>query len=647
VLANDAGDLHVVSNTQPQDCTASVAADGSYTYVPDPEFSGSDSFTYTATDGTTTVTRTVYLTVTPTADPDNGTTAVDTALVRGAADGLLSGDHGSLTVTGTSDPTHGDAVAATDGSFTYTPEPGWSGTDTFTYTADDGVSAPLVRTVTVVVTPTGQDDANTTGVDVTLTVPAAGGVLANDRGALAVDSWTTPDHGSVAVAADGGFVYTPPAGWSGTATFDYSAVDGTSSATQHVTIVVVPTATDDTGAVAVDGVLTVPAGSGLLANDAGTLAVVAASDPPHGAVSWLPDGSYVYTPDARWSGTDTFTYDASDGTTTLTRTVTIDVTPTAADDAFTVPAGEPTTVPASAGVLANDRGDLSVTGSTQPGQGTVAVAPDGGFLYTPPAGWSGVTSFDYSVVDGAGHAVTRTVTVTVAPVASDDAYSTGASTTLGVPVAGGLLANDRGALTVTGSTDPGHGTAVVGPDGAFTYTPTLGWSGQDTFTYTVRDGVNPPVTRTVTVTVAPPLVAPAAVDDETTTRPAVPVVLHPLVNDPAGDHLTWLPGTLVLVDPATGATSRDVVVPGVGRWVVLADGDVQFTSEAGYRGTASLGYRVQNDAAQQVEAQLVVHTAVLATTGAELAAALVAALALLALGVAFVALRRRREDGVA
>jgi len=137
------------------------------------------------------------------------------------------------------------------------------------------------------------------------------------------------------------------------------------------------------------------------------------------------------------------------------------------------------------------------------------------------------------------------------------------------------------------------------------------------------------------------------VDDETPTRPAVPVVLHPLVNDPAGDHLTWLPGTLVLVDPATGATSRDVVVPGVGRWVVLADGDVQFTSEAGYRGTASLGYRVQNDAAQQVEAQLVVHTAVLATTGAELAAALVAALALLALGVAFVALRRRREDGVA
>ncbi len=264
---------------------------------------------------------------------------------------------------------------------------------------------------------------------------------------------------------------------------------------------VTPTADDDSGAVAVGGTLTVPAVSGLLANDHGTsLTVTGASTPGHGTVTVQPDGAWTYVPDAGWSGTDTFTYVVTDGTTTLTRTVTVTVTPTAADDAVQAPPGAATTVPASRGLLANDAGDLTVTSYTQPGRGTVVVDPSGGYVYTPPDGWSGRTTFTYTARDGAGHTVTRTATVTVSPVGVDDEYRTptGGGTT--VPAERGLLANDDGALTVVRHTQPAQGSVVVAPDGSFTFTPPRGWTGTTTFTYTASDGVTE-VTRTVTVTV--------------------------------------------------------------------------------------------------------------------------------------------------
>jgi|GEM_PF-753643 len=646
VLANDAGALGVVSHTQPGVGTVDVEADGAYVYSPPAGWSGSTTFTYTASDGTTTLTRTVTVVVTPTALADTGTTPVGTPLVVDAAAGVLANDAGSLGVTGSTQPAHGTVVVAADGSYTYTPDAGFSGVDVFTYTASDGVSPALTRTVTVTVTPSGADDSGTTPVDTVLTVPASHGVLADDQGSLAVTATGTPDHGTVVVAPDGGYVYTPPAGWSGTATFTYTASDGTSDVTHTVTVVVTPTADDDTASVATGGTLTVPAVSGLLAGDHGALVVTSTSAPRRGTVTAQPDGAYTYVPTRGWSGTDTFTYTATDGTTTLTRTVTVTVVPHAADDAGSVAAGGPTTVPADLGVLANDGGDLTVTGHTQPGHGTVAVEPDGGYTYTPPAGWSGTTTFEYTASDGTT-TVTREVTLTVLPDAVDDAYGVGAGATLVVPAAGGVLANDTGALTVTGHSQPGHGTVTVDPDGAFTYTPRPGWSGTDTFTYTVGDGTTPSLTRTVTVTVAPPVVPTNGRDDQVTATPGTPVVVRPLENDPAGDHLTWLPDTLVLVDPVVGTTGKIVVVDGVGRWEVLDDGAVRFTPVDGFTGRAEITYRVTNSAGETVEASIVVRydapggPGALAVTGAQAGGLLALAVLLVVGGVVLVRLRRR------
>ncbi len=96
-----------------------------------------------------------------------------------------------------------------------------------------------------------------------------------------------------------------------------------------------------------------------------------------------------------------------------------------------------------------------------------------------------------------------------APAAGDDSYTTPTDTPL-VVTAPGLLANDAdadsdAALTTAKATDPAHGAVTVNADGSFTYTPNAGYSGEDSFTYTVSDGLQS-ATGTVTVTVTGPAI---------------------------------------------------------------------------------------------------------------------------------------------
>ena len=88
-----------------------------------------------------------------------------------------------------------------------------------------------------------------------------------------------------------------------------------------------------------------------------------------------------------------------------------------------------------------------------------------------------------------------------APIATDD----DATTTKRTPVTIDVLANDRdpdgGALTVTGTSTPAHGTATVEADGSVTYQPERSFRGSDTFTYTIADAAGGTDTATVSVTV--------------------------------------------------------------------------------------------------------------------------------------------------
>ncbi|OYD09675.1 cadherin-like domain-containing protein [Paludifilum halophilum] len=144
----------------------------------------------------------------------------------------LDGD--PLTAILVSGPSNGSVVLNADGSFTYTPNPGFVGTDAFTYQASDGRTRSLVASVTITVNPVNlppvaQNDMYETTQNTPLAVPAPG-VLANDTDPngdpLSAQLVGAPSNGTVVLNSDGSFVYTPNPAFTGTDTFTYRASDG-------------------------------------------------------------------------------------------------------------------------------------------------------------------------------------------------------------------------------------------------------------------------------------------------------------------------------------------------------------------------------------------------------------------------------------
>lgn len=255
-----------------------------------------------------------------------------------------------------------------------------------------------------------------------------------------------------------------------------------------------------------DVTLTVPA-LGVLGNDTDPqndpLTAQLVSGPTHGALTLNLDGSLSYIPTGNYNGPDGFVYKATDGT-NLSGDTAVSITvnpvndpPVASADNATVAEGGTVNI----AILANDS-DVD-TGTTltpildaAPVNGTATVNPDGSVSYAHNGGETTSDSFTYHVTDGALSSATVTVAITVtpvndAPVASNDAYITAVSTVLNVP-APGLLANDTDvdgpSMSAVGIAQPAHGAVTVNADGSFSYSPTLGYAGPDSFTYQVNDG---------------------------------------------------------------------------------------------------------------------------------------------------------------
>ena len=152
VTANDVdpeGQTLVVSLLEtPQHGSLQLADDGSFSYLPDADYFGSDQFTYQLSDGVDpSNTATVNLTVEAVNDLPVGVgdayfIQVDEVLTTIVDNGLLANDsdvdNPVLTATLAAAPSHGELQLQADGSFSYTPQSAFKGTDTFTYQASDG-----------------------------------------------------------------------------------------------------------------------------------------------------------------------------------------------------------------------------------------------------------------------------------------------------------------------------------------------------------------------------------------------------------------------------------------------------------------------------------------------------------------------------
>ena len=597
-------------DTDPADGTVVVNSDGTYTYTPDAGFTGVDTFTYAvclpAPNDTVCDTATVTIVVGPDAVDDvAGSTPFETT-----ADGDASTNDtypvGSTFGVDT-DPANGSVTVNADGTYSYTPDAGFSGTDTFTY--DVCLPAPNrstcdTATITVVVGPDAVDDRTTTELD----TPVSSDVTANDTAPAGstVSVVTGPTDGDVVVDPDGAYTYTPDAGFLGTDSFTYDvclpAPDATVCDTATVVIDVSPTAVDDATVTLYD----TPVDGDVATNDVHLPGSTFALDTPptNGTVVVDPDGTYTYTPDTGFTGTDTFTYEvclpAPDTGLCDTATVTIVVGNDAVDDEIATPFG----IPVDGDVSVNDtlQPGSTIALDTPPTNGTVEVNPDGTYTYTPDAGFTGTDTFTYEVCLPAPDADvcdTATVTLEVGPDATDDT----AISTVGTVVDGDLSDNDSipSGSTFTLDTPPTDGTVVVNPDGTYTYTPDDGFTGTDTFTYEVcrssssflANTVGSPLcdTATVTITIAPD----ASPDISSGHAPGTTVSVDPLVNDASGVALD--PASVELHDPTTGEWVEQLTVPGQGTWVVdPATGTVTFAPAPGFDDDPDpIEYRVRVD----------------------------------------------------
>ena len=625
------GDVIIVSNFLPPShgTITSIVTNGSFTYVPEAGFTGTDQFSYTLLDADNNYSDPVTVTILVLGDferkplgiSDHYGTGGGTPLVI-PAPGLLANDLDPdgdvIIVSNFFPPSNGTLTSIlTNGSFTYVPNEGFLGTDQFRYILLDpsgNLSEQVVVTIEVYEPfnrkPIGTGDTFGTSAGTSLVVNAPG-LLANDLDpdgdVIIVSNFFQPTNGTLtSIVTNGSFTYVPNVGFTGTDQFQYTLqdADGNFSEPVIVTLEVVapggekPLGFKDSFSVESGKTLTVAA-PGLITNDfdpdGDSFIVSNFIGTTNGTItSIVTNGSFIYVPNAGFTGTDQFQYTLlnADGNYSDPVVVTIEVLepfnrkPIATGDTYGTPAGTPLIVNAP-GLMTNDLdpdGDVIIVSNffqTTNGQIT-SIVTNGSFTYIPNDGFTGTDQFQYILMDADG-LFSDPVTVTIEvfesfnrkPVAISDHYATPEGITL-VVAAPGLRTNDidpdGDMIIVSNFFPPTHGTLTsIVTNGSFTYVPEAGFTGTDQFRYILLDGEgNYSDQVIVTIDVIgisqPPVASASDVTAECEGPSGTTVILDgSATTNPNGDelHYTWFENGLVIAGPSALPTAEVRLAMGV------------------------------------------------------------------------------------
>lgn len=411
------------------------------------------------------------------------------------------------------------------GTPTATPRPG-------TATATPPIPPSLTPTVTPTVHVNSPPVANNDNANVNEDGSATFSVTANDSdpdGNLdpgSASATSSPGNGTLTNNGGGSFTYTPDTNFNGSVSFIYRVCDMDNACDEATVNIQVapendsPVANDDSVSLNED----TPTTFNVTDNDSdvdGNLnpdSASATSSPANGSLTNSGGGSFTYTPNDNFNGSDSFNYQVCDTEQACDEaTVSIEVRPkndppVANNDQASLDEDTSTSI----NVIANDSdvdGNLdpnSAMNTSEPSHGSLTENGNGSFTYTPEGNFNGSDSFDYRVCDTAGECDTASVSITVNPV-NDPPVANGdnATTPKNTEVTIAVLANDSDpdgdSLDVTGVTDPSHGQARVNEDETVTYNPNQGFTGSDSFTYTISDGNGDTAQATVNVEVLRPL----------------------------------------------------------------------------------------------------------------------------------------------
>lgn len=456
----------------PQNGSLALADDGSFTYLPESDFNGVDSFTYQVISGTgLTNTANVNISVIPLNDApvavnDLASTNEDTPITVDVLANDIDSEGDFLTILSVS--LENGTAAIVDNKLNITPALNFFGEITATYTMTDSINAPRSGSLVLTVLPI--NDAP---------------IAVNDRYSLAEDAVlrVLPSSNNHLLSND-------------------SDVDG-----DTLTVNTTPIASANRSNFSIN---TTPL-----------------SDVNNGNLTLNSDGSFTYIPDLNFNGIDSFIYQITDGNGgTAQASVTIDIAAlndvpeiivskvfTILEDGNLIKlVGDADNLLSGATDADGDNLAINSTPISTVNNGSLTLNANGAFSYTPSLNFNGTDSFTYEVVDGNGGSTQGNVTLTVSavndlPIAIADAYSINEDIVLNILASdtNNLLNNDSDvdgdSLTVSLVSSTSNGSLVLNSNGAFSYTPNLNFNTIDNFVYQISDGNGGTAQASVTLTV--------------------------------------------------------------------------------------------------------------------------------------------------
>ncbi|MCB1506341.1 MAG: cadherin-like domain-containing protein [Hyphomicrobiaceae bacterium] len=617
---NDA--LSITSVAQPAHGTVAIQ-NGQILYTPAANYTGSDAFQYTISDGhggSSSAQVSVNITAPqvntpPIANADGASVVQGSSVLINVLANDTDANNDVLSIASVAQPAHGTA-AVQNGQILYTPAANYAGADAFQYTISDGHGGSSSAQVSVNVTsPPVQPGVN----QITFAQGLSGYSGIQDA-EINQNSANTNYGNATSVSVDGspqqqvllrfddliGSRGIPQGANILSATLTLNITNSGAGGTLHRMLTAwseSSTWNSLVGGISTNNIEALSASDLTIGSQQIGTTTLDVTSSVQAWANGAANFGWVINSNAN-NGWDFSTSESNNGPSLTIRYViasppTVNTPPTANADGASVQQGSSVLID----VLANDtdanNDTLSIASTAQPAHGTVAIQ-NGRILYTPAANYTGVDAFQYTVSDGHGGSSSAqvSVNVTAPPVNTPPtANADGATVQQGNSVLIDVLANDtdanNDALSIASIAQPAHGTASV-QNGQILYTPSANYTGPDVFQYSISDGHGGSSSAQVSVNVtAPPVNAPPTANaDGANVQQGNSVLIDVLANDTDANKDAL--SIASIAQPAHGTAA-------------IQNGQILYTPAANYTGSDAFQYTISDGRGGSSSAQVSVN----------------------------------------
>jgi gliding motility-associated-like protein len=550
----------------------------------------------------------------PQANNDNATVNEDQSVVINLlANDTDSGDNiAPTTVQIITQPAHGTLSGLQGGSVTYLPASNYNGSDSFTYRVKD-VTNLISNTATVTISVLPVNDAPVALDKTFVTEPNKSLILTLLQIASDIDSEldinsliinTQAQHGNATIDVNKEeIIYIPQTNYTGEDHFSFhvSDLEGLPSNVATITIQISdqwPHVVNDQTSTLEDTPTTVNVALNDTdpQNNINPLSVTITIPPKNGTASIeTTTGFIVYNPAANFAGSDSLQYTicdtdnyCSEGWLKIIVNAVNDA-PICQNDQLTTNEDEANSIDVTTNDADPENGlnKASLTFIAQPVNGTASIDNNQLINYIPTVNFNGTDSLKYQICDVDNLCATAILYINVnavndAPVAQNDSYNayTSQPTVIEVLSNDTDIDNNLDASLTKVTTLPTHGNAIVNTNGTITYTSNDGFTGSDSFIYSITDSGGLTASATVLLTIQTGNIVPTAVNDYTQTNEDQSIDINPLTND---------------FDPNNNLNNESLAItmlPKHGTASIGTQQRITYTPEVNYNGNDTIVYQI-------------------------------------------------------